>query len=240
MDDELRLATTTGWPRRRDEKELAFTRTKHIQQVGSLLTTLSPDECRRVAIMTTSPDQLVAESSTTIANPVKLEQEEQDELASDEPLDSTSNNVNGHASPEGSPSAVSQPNQGQPKSPSVSHQQLQQVLFQQQQLQRSRPSPLGPLENGSTTAARALAHVQPRCALCGATNVPLWRREPNGKAICNTCGELAEVPRLVVFGAEIQPYSILLTLCHLASTRGCLQASQAFGAIKAKTKAQLL
>lgn len=146
--------------------------------------------------MTTSPDQLAAESelasiskSSTIANPVKQEQEEHDELAPDSPQNNAAVKSDGRTSVERSPSATSQSNAGQSKSPSVSHQQLQQVLFQQQQLQRSRPSPQGPLENGATTAARAIAHVQSRCALCGAANVPLWRRAPNGKAICNTCGE---------------------------------------------------
>lgn len=150
--------------------------------------------------MTTSPDQLAADGElpssskqgkSSTAAPVKLEQEEQDELASDSPQDTTALRPDGQASVERSPSSASQPqsNPSQTKSPSVSHQQLQQVLFQQQQLQRSRPSPHAPAESGATTAARALAHVQSRCALCGAANVPLWRREPNGKAICNTCGE---------------------------------------------------
>jgi len=167
--------------------------------------TLSPDECSsHTATMTTSPDQLAAESelasisksSSTIANPVKLEQEEHDELASDSPQNTTAVKSDGRTSVDRSPSATSQSNAGQSKSPSVSHQQLQQVLFQQQQLQRSRPSPQAPLENGATTAARAIAHVQARCALCGAANVPLWRREPNGKAICNTCGELQDPCRI--------------------------------------------
>lgn len=29
-----------------------------------------------------------------------------------------------------------------------------------------------------------------QCSICGVTTTPLWRRDPNGKAICNACGEL--------------------------------------------------
>lgn len=169
--------------------------------------------------MTTSPVQQSADSelppssshhgSSNIANPVKLEQEEQDELASDSPQDGAAVKPDGQAPVERSPSAASQSNLSQTKSPSVSHQQLQQVLFQQQQLQRSRPSPNLPADNGATTAARAMAHVQSRCALCGATNVPLWRREPNGKAICNTCGESTKQT------ARRATCSITLTLSRL-------------------------
>lgn len=151
-----------------------------------------PDGSLLGLAMTTSPDQLAAESSSTSANPVKLEHEEQDELAPDSPQDgkAVSSSKARPPSSERSPSASAQANSNGTLPNSGSHQQLQQVLLQQQQLHRSRPLHVGGAqENGVTTAARALAHAQNRCALCGATNVPLWRKEPNGQAICNSCGK---------------------------------------------------
>jgi hypothetical protein len=142
--------------------------------------------------MNMSRDQSAATLEGEPSEAVKLENEERDELAPDSPREghNGAKEANSEAITEGSTSPSSQnPSQARPASTSVSHQQLQQILLQQSQLQRNRPG-AGVQENGSAASTmHTVATTQSCCAICGAANVPLWRREPAGKAICNSCGE---------------------------------------------------
>lgn len=155
------------------------------------------------AIATTVGTDASNNSSQQHALVVKYEQDEEDQLAP-ESLAVSPNSTSQISSQSQQPSiknnavnATAESMLGsngthdpQSKAPSsVSHQQLQQILLQQQQLQRNRPA--HPVQDQQTAAnGRPSVSSSPnRCALCGTANTPLWRREPAGKAICNACGK---------------------------------------------------